>query len=238
MKTTPLRPAIAMIELIFAMVIIGIVLLSAPMLVSTATKSVGVVLQQEAINQVSSRINMILTYPWDENNTQNNCIPPVLIVTGGDSELAPADANQTRRRGVPNLSDSRTFICNGTRFNATYPLGTEEAAVTSADDQDDFVGTSSLTLVASGSGNSDDYLDTSTVTIQTTINYADDNATYNSSSIVFAPVVNSGTSSTNIKRISVRLTSTSPNDPLKDKDITMRAFSCNVGGYDYYHKEL
>ncbi len=44
------RPAIAMIELIFAIVIIGIVLMSVPQLISTAAKSGYVTIQQEAIS--------------------------------------------------------------------------------------------------------------------------------------------------------------------------------------------
>jgi len=43
------RKAIAMIELIFAIVVMGIVMLSAPMLVNKATQSSYVALQQESI---------------------------------------------------------------------------------------------------------------------------------------------------------------------------------------------
>ena len=63
-----LRPAIAMIELIFALVIMAIVLMSAPMLISTATKSGYVAIQQEAINAAASQVNMIMGYHWDENS--------------------------------------------------------------------------------------------------------------------------------------------------------------------------
>jgi len=67
-KHTLFRPAIAMIELIFAIVIMGIVMMSAPMLVSTASKSGFVAIQQEGISEVASQLNMILSYAWDENN--------------------------------------------------------------------------------------------------------------------------------------------------------------------------
>ena len=71
MKQLYLRPAIAMIELIFSIVIMGIVMMSAPMLISTASNSTSVVLQQEGINQAVSRITMMLSYPWDEANTND-----------------------------------------------------------------------------------------------------------------------------------------------------------------------
>jgi len=89
MRTDRQRPAIAMIELIFSIVIMGLVLLSAPMLISTATKSTTVALQQEGINEVASRINMILTYEWDENDASSLCaaFPSILRVTNGDDEL-------------------------------------------------------------------------------------------------------------------------------------------------------
>jgi hypothetical protein len=72
MNKTTLRPAIAMVELIFAIVIMGIVLMSAPMLISTASKSGYVAIQQEAINEAASQVNMIMGYHWDENNTNGS----------------------------------------------------------------------------------------------------------------------------------------------------------------------
>ena len=91
-----MRTAIAMIELIFAIVIMGIVLMSAPMLISTASSTTTVALQQEGINEASSRISMILTYPWDQNDINDSCISPVLHVSSGDSELAEDNTTQTQ----------------------------------------------------------------------------------------------------------------------------------------------
>jgi len=67
-KKVPLRPAIAMIELIFAIVIIGITLLSAPMIISQSVQSINTNLKQEAIAAAASQISLILTYPWDEKS--------------------------------------------------------------------------------------------------------------------------------------------------------------------------
>jgi type II secretory pathway pseudopilin PulG len=96
-----LRPAIAMIELIFAIVIMGIVLMSVPNLIRTTEKSGYVTIQQEAINEVSTHLNVVLSYHWDENDTYdtddtdendtNKSYPsPILRVTNGDPGLDEA----------------------------------------------------------------------------------------------------------------------------------------------------
>jgi len=53
------RKAIAMIELIFAIVVIGIALLSVPNLIYTATESGYTSLQQEAIASASSKPSLL-----------------------------------------------------------------------------------------------------------------------------------------------------------------------------------
>jgi len=81
------RPAIAMIELIFAIVIMGIVMMSAPMIISTAAKSGYVTIQQEAINEAASQINMIMGYHWDESSSDETFLDPILSVTHGDGAI-------------------------------------------------------------------------------------------------------------------------------------------------------
>jgi len=236
MKQTFMRPAIAMLELIFALVVMGIALMSAPMLISVATQSTTVALQQEGLNEASSRVGMILTYPWDENDINESCIPPVLTVTNGDSEL---DMNVTtaRRVGVPLMTNSRTFKCGNNILAATL-------AKDGKDDIDDFNdgtdGPISLTLVSDSSGSASDgvdYIEQDTVTISTTITYGTDSANYNSNSISFTTGP-AAAASTNIKTITVVLTSTNSADELKDKQITFNAFSCNIGGIEYVSREL
>jgi len=221
------RPAIAMVELIFSIVIMGIALMSAPMLISTATQSTSIALQQEGINEATSRINMILTYPWDKNDINDSCIPPVLHVTSGDSELDET-GNTGRRIGVPFDTNSRTFKCGSNEFNASA------IAIDGLDDIDDFIGSSTLVLDTTGSGG-EDYIEQNTVNIATTISYISDNADYNTSTTTYIP--SSGSSTTNIKQISVTLSSTSSISEL-DKTIKVTAFSCNIGGYEYASREI
>ncbi len=218
------RPAIAMIELIFAIVIMGIVMSSAPMLISTATSTTSVALQQEGINEASSRINMILTYAWDQNDTNDSCIPPVLHVNSGDSELDEVGTT-ARRVGVPSETNSHTFMCG------TNELNSSGISIDGLDDIDDFSGTSSLALDASGSGGKD-YIEQTTVNMVTTVSYLNDGATYGSTSFAYAPSAAAAGDISNIKNIQVVLTSTSSASELS-KTITLNAFSCNIGGYAY-----
>ena len=233
MRRQNLRAASAMIELIFALVVMGIVMMSAPQLISTALQSTSVGLQQESINEAASRLNMILTYPWDQNDTNDSCIPPVLYVSNGDTELNEVGTT-ARRIGVDRNSSSHTFICNGKEFNASV------IKVDGSNDIDDFIGTTTtgLTTNASGSGGTD-YIEKDTVQMTTTVTYINDDANYTptSSTRTFNYVPTAGVPTTNIKEITVTLTSTSTTSEL-NKTIVLKAFSCNIGGFEYESRIL
>jgi hypothetical protein len=227
-----------MIELIFSLVVMGIVLLSAPMLVSTATSSTYVALQQEGINEASSRVIMIMSYPWDENDTSDIYVPPILHVSAGHPDLEMVKT-RARRLGTP-MASTRTFILsdlNSSELNASVALGFDADDASTQDDMDDFIdNNSSLTLVGAIGTNDIDYAETTTVEIRTNIAYADDNTTktggdYNASTITYAPfsTLTAGSTS-NIKTITVTLTSS---ENSLDKTIILKAFSCNIGGYDF-----
>jgi len=232
-QTNDLRPAIAMIELIFAIVIMGIVMMSAPMLISTAGNSTSVVLQQEGINQAVSRITMILSYPWDEANTNDSCIPPALGVTTNATVIALGPINTTtdpsRRVGVPLASNSRKFNSCGADLNASA-LGADSGDL---DDIDDFDGTSSpLASIQNAGGR---YIGKDSATIATTISYGSDTADYSGTTITFVP--GTGTATSNIKNIDVTV-STFSSDADLNSSIIMHAFSCNIGGIAYERRQL
>lgn len=236
MKHIILRPAIAMIELIFAIVIMGIVMMSAPMLVSTASTSGYVAMQQEGIQEASAQMNMMLSYPWDEQNanlsldrivlrTTTNTFPPVL----------PVGIPQ-RRAGTP-VSSQRQFIdsAGNPERNATKPinLGIEGTTI---DDIDDFIDDSSdLILPENDDVNSNYIQKMGDLVIAKTVNYAldIDAGIYNATDLTFTPFVNTAgaTDTTNIKEIQVTLTSAAGQATELDKNITLRAFSCNIGSY-------
>lgn len=219
-----------MLELIFAIVIMGIILMSAPMLISTASKSGYVAIQQEAINEAASQLNMILGYHWDENNADERYLDHILIATSGNSELNEYN-NTGRRRGTPPES-YRTFVrADGVRSN-TSTLGndTNETQDDEFDDIDDFTGTTtSLILVPEGTLVTD-YIETATININRNVSYISGSTTYNTSTITYNYDPLAPSDNTNIKSITVTLSSLSGVDEL-EKEITLHAFSCNIGGY-------
>lgn len=238
LKTEIMRPAVAMLELIFAIVIMGIILMSAPMLISTAAKSGYVAIQQEAINEAASKVNMIMGYQWDENDVQEEYIDPILRVTGGHADLEEAGTTG-RRTGTPEES-YRTFVrsdgVDNLAASAPSDLGLD-GTETIEDDMDDFDGNSTLALIQTSTI---DYIeDETTININTDVSYASDSVGggYNQSSITYTPFTASG-GTTNIKAITVTLTSSSAAEELNEKKIILRAFSCNIGGYKLEEKDV
>jgi hypothetical protein len=228
MKYKNFRPAIAMIELIFALVIMGIVLLSAPMLVSQATKSSFLAFQQESIAIVSAHANALMTYAWDEQNTlsQVNFVNTILQVSNNaDSELNATNRIQPGKR---------SFNTANPLAVATVTLGTDLLGINeSYDDIDDFTDSNqSLTLAATGTVTVDegDYIDQN-ITLSTNVRYMTDNAAYATvtGAVVFNIPKTFVATTTNIKYFTVSLTSNASSEELNKKEISLHGFVCNIG---------
>lgn len=230
MMRKKMRKAVAMIELIFALVIMGIVMMSAPMLIGSASSGNLVAIQQEAIAASASELGMILTRDWDESGTDETAENPILLVTNGDSALdmtlAPDGNSSGRRAGTPVTSSRKSFssISSTERF-ATLKSAFETES--DADDIDDFdTDTISLTGTRYGMG---DLADT-TISIATAVSYLRDSpsaGTYDSTTLTLNnPFDNNVTGTSNIKSITAQTTSTN-----LDTSIKLQAFSCNIGTY-------
>jgi len=231
-KLPNLRPAIAMIELIFAIVVMGIVMMSAPMLISTASQSGYTAIQQEGINEASTQMTIMMDYPWDENNT-NGSHATVLNVTSGDSELNGVTSLYKRRAGTPISSNRLHISYDGSEFSASA-IGLDGAeTIANINDIDDFHGTTvNLKQIIPSAA---DYIEKGVaIQIVRTVSYMNDNAlNYNTggvAGILTAPNFVNTAPSTNIKHLQVTLTSNSGVVEL-EKTITLHAFSCNIGTY-------
>jgi hypothetical protein len=226
-----------MIELIFAIVVMGIALMSAPMLISTATKSSFVAIQQEAVSEAASHLNMVMGYHWDEGDANDLYLDPILVVSNGDLNLN-AQVGTGRRSGTPKES-KRSFIREDGISNipATVPanLGAD-AGEPPEDDVDDFIGNTSLTEIA---GATSDYVEgAGDIQINTQVTYMNDtpaDGTYADPGadhdLAFSNLAPAAVGSTNIKRITVTLTDLTGVEELS-KTIVLRAFTCNIGGYE------
>ena len=231
-----LRKAVAMIELIFAIVIMGIVMMSAPMLLTQASNSSITLVQQEAITAASTQMGLILTHHWDEQDTNDSLQSPILSTASPVAalrEATDADGNLTgRRRGTSSLSSRSYLTALSTRLAASAISNDGDAT---PDDVDDYNGVIS-NLIPPPAAISDDYKDNS-MQLVTTVVYTSDSpsgiTTYNSQTLTFnnpttTPAVG-GTS--NIKSVSVQVTSTGTNDNTLHTNVILNAFSCNIGTY-------
>lgn len=233
---TTLRPAIAMIELIFALVIMGIVLTSAPLLVAQASKSNTVALQQESIAIAAAHTNTLMTYAWDEQNTRANALTAILDTVNGDP-LLDRNATNSQYRGTLTFPNARRRkFANTLRF--AFPnLGIDSNTTTSgvANDIDDFIVLPQIVIPQSTVLNKayeGEYIDTK-IKLATAVSYGDDTTpNYDNTSGTFSfsnpsPLASTGTS--NIKLITTTLTTETTAIEL-DKNIVMKAFMCNIGG--------
>jgi len=219
-----LRPAVAMIELIFAMVVIGITLMSAPTIINVSTKSSNVAMQQEAIAAASSQISLVLTRNWDERDSNATTGYGILQVISRPGQRNMNDFNSSRVYNV-NLGYTQASI------SANFTTDGDSA---SPDDIDDFnaeVKTLQLYAgeVASLSNNEGEYIDKDGIYTTTTVGYGDDTAAYANASITLNnPFQSSASASSNIKIIRVRL-QTSRTESELAKDVSLYAFSSNIG---------
>jgi len=207
--TSNQRPAIAMIELIFAIVIIGITLLSVPLMVNQASKSTYTTLQQEAIAAAASDMSLILSRAWDEANTDD-------LVNSTIVSTASSNYNQAARTNLR----SRTYTSSLGTTLAASSIGADSG---DSDDIDDANGVST-TLTTLGTS---DLVDT-TMTIATTVSYLNDGTT--------SPIGTSAAGATsNIKGITITLTS-GGSTPELQKTVKLNAFSSNIGSYKLERK--
>ena len=212
-----------MIELIFALVIMGIVLMSAPMLIQQSIKSSNVALQQEAIVAAASQVAIVLSMHWDENNSNVAAgESPILDANRANFSFPPAGLTGITGRSTEDASITLSPSIIGT-------TDTNEITYTDFDDVDDYHNSTFGLMLFNGESSTADigeYVDT-TVKINTTVRYTKESAVSDD--------ITTGSFS-NIKAIQVRLTSNLDKNDINytaelTKDITFKAFSCNIGTY-------
>ena len=254
-KVIPHKRGIAMIELIFSLVIMGIVLLSAPMLIQQSIQSGNVAIQQEAIAAAASQTSVILSMYWDENNNSNSAVSPMLDVNRApfdfDEITAPLGLNGvTGRQSNPGGVTLPATPAANLGIDPTTDENTTELGFSDYDDVDDYDynGSNDFGIVVfnneTTSSDEGDYVDIN-LSMRTEVNYTEDRVNSGVNTPLMAVNVplmgktlalNSNINNTplpagavsNIKFIRVNLTSKSGIAEL-DKNITFEAFSCNIG---------
>lgn len=217
-----MKRSFTLIELIFAIVIISIALLSVPILFSQVTRGTEEAIKVEAIYQASRTMGTILTHAWDENSPSSETrFSRILDVTNGDSECNRIGATRFRKADF-NQKATRRFFAAMTYATAT--LGQEG---TLTNDIDDFHNKSETI-----SKNSNDII--LDMQLTTKVFYISDATNYAAQHINFNVSTTQATASTNIKMIEINLTNPNNNDEI----LVFRAFSCNIGEKTLAYKDL
>ncbi len=222
-----------MIELIVSIVVIGIAFMSIPLIMTETTKNVETSFRQEAVMAGLTQIVNIMSYRWDEQETNEsiNGSYAKILDTNFTAALECIDYADGRRR-VGNFKGKARRKCYNTQRWATSPaaLGSDSGDL---DDIDDLTSAGSV-LISSENNNSEDYKRSYSSAI--TVSYISDNldpSSYTSTTINgtigTVPITNMPTS---IKMITSTVTS-------QDGDtIRLVAFSANIGEVGYLSRRV
>ena len=235
------RNGIAMIELIFALVIIGIVLLSAPMLIQQSVNSGYVALQQEAIAAIASHTEILLSKHWDEADANSTDEIAPIITLNSQQPNSPFTLG-----GLKNIFPHRTSKITGNNIYASHiGIDGNETISELYDDIDDYNNKDFNLTIFNGeatTATTGDYVDQN-ITINTIVTFANDRTKtdFNNSIVEVNNIYlnrDLGGVESNIKFIHTNLTTRNTTTPELEKNITLNAFSCNLGTYTLGEKEF
>jgi prepilin-type N-terminal cleavage/methylation domain-containing protein len=115
------RAAFTLIELIFAIVIIAISVISLPMMNQAVSKGIDGNIVQEAIFAAATELNSAVTATWDENSSESNISTYARVI-----QTAPGYCDDTTRRMLGHINqplhrrclESNTTRAANTKTNA------------------------------------------------------------------------------------------------------------------------
>jgi len=218
-----MRKAASMLELVIAIVVMGIAMMTLPLMLSRVQNNNNFAMQQEAILMARTQIGDIITYRWDEHSMDSSSNVGVLDTNSKNTNFERV-AGTIRRIGHVKGNKRRKFFATETNAS-TIGLDSGE---TIPDDIDDFDDSNKSLSSASDTNHTAGYkLYDSNMSIS--VKYTDDNnsaPTFNFNQPPHVPT-------TNIKAITVSL----KNSQL-DGNLTLRAFSCNIGANQLLRKDF
>ncbi len=230
------RAGFSLVELVLAIVIIAISLMTIPLMLTQSGNNNSFAMAQETIFAARTKMGNILTHQWDRNSTENNgsvTYIRVLDVQAGDAELSRDGATQDDNRRIGHVASNfrrRFHDGNMTAAEMTFPAGgVTDVNNTSIDNfHNDFSTLSSF-------GDFDYVRD---FNLTTTVSYISDDANYTRQIIGFDFNISSGAdiniiaNSTNIKMIEVTARSEDGNV------FVFRSFSSNIGQTDLLSRQV
>lgn len=217
-----MRPAISMLELVVAIVVMGIAVSSLPLILSQTQKNNAVAMQQEAILATKTRMGLILTYEWDANTYDPTASPysRVLDTTGTSADNAFNTAG-IRRAGHIDANNRRRLhdLAHPTR-TPTSSTSSQWGAATIGD-IDDFHSKEDRISVASK-----DFDFILNIRLASTVSYVQDTLSVSANTATFTQLNAPIAGTTNIKRVRLEATDHTGDNNL---NIVLDAFAANIG---------
>jgi len=102
-KDKTFKPAFTMIELIFAIMVIAIAVMSLPRMIHTVSRGMEGNLVQEAIFAGSAQLNEATTFTWDERSTDDMNLSELARIVNTDTDGCPR-AGIINRKCLTNLT--------------------------------------------------------------------------------------------------------------------------------------
>jgi prepilin-type N-terminal cleavage/methylation domain-containing protein len=223
------RAGFSLIELVLAIVIIAISVMTIPLMLSQSSNNDSFSIMQESILAARTKMGNILSYEWDKNSVDRNgsiTYIRVLDVNNGDSELDRNETTLDKNRRLGHIEqDFRRRFHEGNETNKTFPstdsLDINKTSINSFN-------TEVLGNTMDGNPSEFDYV-IRDFNMSTNIYYISDEADYDDASLNFdfnitsnADITNVN-NSTNVKMIEIFVQSKST------QPFRFRAFSSNIG---------
>ncbi len=223
-----MRKAASMLELIIAIVVMGIAVMTLPILLLKTQSNNAYALQQEIILAARTKMGDTLTYRWDQNSLINDKI--FVLMTNGDSDLN-VSSDGIRRIGHVRGNKRRKFSSDLNVSTPVANLGPDPLGSNNLDDIDDFDGKTDTLVIPAQTTNLDYHFKDFNLT--TTVVYVSDAANYNNQILIFTLDGNESVHSshtTNIKRLTLSVKGKN-NSPF-----VLRSYSCNIGESELLRK--
>ena len=218
-----MRKAASMLELVIAIVVMGIAVMTLPILLLKTQNNNEYTLQQEIILAARTKMGDTLTYRWDEHSLINDKI--FVLMTDGDSDLNISYPGSIRRIGHVLASKRRKFSND---LNSSTPVANLGPDGGDLDDIDDFDGKTD-TLEIGSQVTSLDYHYTD-FNLTTAVVYISDDANYSNQNLNFTFDTNASASTSSIKMLTLKVKG--PNNI----PFTIRSYSCNIGENELLRK--
>lgn len=216
-----IRKAASMLELVIAIVVMGIAVMSLPLILTQSQNANAVALQQEVILATKTKLGYILSYEWDANSYDANASVSRVLDTNGSTSANAAFYTTTTHRIGHVIADNRRRL--GDNMASPTADGGANWGNVALNDIDDFdVKSENTTVVAADM----DYI--FNLELNSTVQYISDApsaGTYNNQDINFSfNAASAPANPTNIKMITVRTRDTSNN-----VNVVLRSFASNIG---------